>query len=65
MLKGLKVGLLAGTALGLVGPALAQSGDIEERIAALEAMVAELKGELAAEKAKADEAIVRIDNVEN
>lgn len=65
MLKGLKVGLLAGTALCLVGSALAQSGDIEERIAALEAMVAELKGELAAEKAKADEAIVRIDNVEN
>lgn len=64
MIKRLKFGLLAGTALALTGPAIAQGGDIESRIAALEAMVADLKAELAAERADMDDAIVRLDKVE-
>ncbi|MEM6554700.1 MAG: DcaP family trimeric outer membrane transporter [Pseudomonadota bacterium] len=65
MRKGLKVGLLAGTALGLTGIAAADVSDIEDRVAALEALVAELKAELAAERADMDEAIVRLDKVES
>ena len=64
MIKGLKAGLLAGTALGLTGLAHADIGDIEDRIAALEAMVAELKSELAQERADIDDAVVRLDKVE-
>jgi hypothetical protein len=64
MLKGLKAGLLAGTALMITHTAAAQDGNIEARIAALEAMVAELKAELAEERADVDEAIVRLDKVE-
>ncbi|MEO1662197.1 MAG: DcaP family trimeric outer membrane transporter [Pseudomonadota bacterium] len=64
MIKGLKVGLLIGTALCATGIAAADDGDMEARIAALEALVAELKAELDAEKADMDEAIVRLDNVE-
>ena len=65
MLKGLKFGLLAGTALAVTGIAAADGhDDIEARIAALEAMVAELKADLAAERADVDEAIVRLDSVE-
>lgn len=64
MFKAMKVVLLAGTALGLTGIAAADGGDIEERIAALEAMVAELKAELAQERAAMDDAVVRLDKVE-
>lgn len=64
MFKAMKVALLAGTALGLTGMAAADGGDIEERIAALEAMVAELKAELAQERAAMDDAVVRLDKVE-
>lgn len=64
MFKGLRVGLLAGTALSLTELASADIGDMEDRLAALEAMVAELKAELAEERAEMDEAIVRLDNVE-
>ena len=64
MFKGIRVGLLAGTALSLTGLASADISDMEDRIAALEAMVAELKAELAKESADMDEAIVRLDNVE-
>lgn len=64
MLKGLKVGLLSSAALAMTGIASADGADIEDRIAALEAMVAELKAELAAERANMDDAIVRLDKVE-
>ena len=58
-------GALLGTAsLALALGASAQSNDIEQRIAALEAMVQELKAELAKERADIDDAIVRIDRVE-
>ncbi|MEM1087732.1 MAG: DcaP family trimeric outer membrane transporter [Pseudomonadota bacterium] len=65
MKASLKSLLLTGVAALCVPTMLAQEQSLEERIAALEAMVGELKAELAEEKAKADEAIVRIDNVEN
>ena len=64
MIRGIKVGLLAGTALSLAGGAMADVSDMEDRLAALEAMVAELKAELAEERADMDEAIVRLDKVE-
>lgn len=64
MFKGLKTALLASSALAISGVAVADGGDIEDRIAALESMVAELKAELAAERADMDEAIVRLDKVE-
>ena len=64
MLKGMKACLLAGTALAFGGVAYADSSDIEDRIAALEAMVAELKAELARERADVDDAIVRLEEVE-
>ena len=64
MFKRLKAGLLASTALSLAGLASADISDIEDRIAALEAMVAELKAELAEERADMDDAIVRLDKVE-
>ena len=58
-------GALLGTAsLAFALSASAQSSDIEQRIAALEAMVQELKAELAAERADIDDAIVRLDRVE-
>ena len=47
-----------------VNTAWAQTGSLEERIAALEAMVAELRSELAAEQADMDAAIVRLETVE-
>lgn len=64
MIKALKIGLLAGTAISLAGIASADISDIEDRVAALEALVEELKAELAAERADMDEAIVRLDKVE-
>lgn len=61
----MKVALMAGVALAAVGTAQADaSGAVGARIAALEAMVAELKAELAAGKADVDDAIVRIERVE-
>lgn len=64
MFGGLKVGLLLSTALCVTGLAAADGEDMEARIVALEAMVADLKAELESEKADMDEAIVRLDNVE-
>ena len=64
-MKNLYRGALLGSASMILAlGASAQSGDLEERIAALEAMVQELKSELAAERASIDEAIVRLDEVE-
>lgn len=62
-ISALKAGLMAATALGLGGLAAAQSapGDLEARIAALEAMVGELKGELAATRAATDTSLVRVE----
>ncbi|MEL7230932.1 MAG: DcaP family trimeric outer membrane transporter [Pseudomonadota bacterium] len=65
MKANLKSLMLAGVAALALPTMAAQEQSIEDRIAALEAMVADLKSELAEERAKADEAIVRIDNVEN
>ncbi|MDJ0921588.1 MAG: DcaP family trimeric outer membrane transporter [Henriciella sp.] len=64
MFKGLKASLLIGSALTMSGAAYADISDIEERIAALEAMVEDLKAELAEERADVEEAIVRLDKVE-
>ncbi len=59
-----RAGLLAATALSFCGLASAQSGDdLEARIAALETMVQELKGELAAERASTDADLVRVEKV--
>lgn len=65
MKANLKLLMLAGVATLALPTMAAQEQSIEDRIAALEAMVADLKSELATERAKSDEAIVRIDNVEN
>lgn len=59
----LKHTMLAGVAALALQTAAAQDQSVEERIAALEAMVAELKSELAAEKAQTDQDIVRIESV--
>ncbi|MEO0467616.1 MAG: DcaP family trimeric outer membrane transporter [Pseudomonadota bacterium] len=64
MSKSWKIGLLAGTTLALSGLACADGHDLEDRIAALEAMVQELKTELAQERAEVDGAIIRLDQVE-
>lgn len=63
MFNRVKIALLATTALAVSGAASAQSSSVEERIAALEAMVAELKAELNAERDETDSDIVRIENV--
>ena len=64
-LSAFRATILAATAMSFVGVASAQSAaELEARIAALEAMVKELKGELNAERAGMDEAIVRIERVE-
>ncbi|MEM1150843.1 MAG: DcaP family trimeric outer membrane transporter [Pseudomonadota bacterium] len=60
----IKSALLSTVAVFAIGAASAQSPDLEDRIAALEAMVAELKAELAQERADMDSAIVRLDQVE-
>lgn len=52
--------LITTTASLLAFPATAQS-DLEQRIADLEAMVLELKSELAAEKAETDKEIIKLD----
>lgn len=64
MIRVFKAGLLAGTALALNGAAQADPSDFEDRITALETMVAELKSELAQERDTMDQPIVRLDNVE-
>ncbi len=64
MFKAWKAGLFACTALALTTTAYADTASIEDRIAALEAMVSELKAELAQERADVDDAIVRLDRVE-
>lgn len=64
MIKACKIGLLAGTALALTGVAQADTADLEDRIATLEAMVAELTAELGQESAEVDDAIVRLEKVE-
>lgn len=64
MTRDWRLALLGGTALALTGIAHADTDDLEDRIAALEAVVLELKAELAKERADVDEAIVRLDRVE-
>ena len=60
-----KLGLIASTALISTSGAFADGhDDLEDRILALEAMVAELKAELAEERQDMDDAIVRLDAVE-
>lgn len=59
-----KSSLLAAAAVGVVGVAQAQTeDDLEARIRALEAMVSELKDDLAEQKAASDESIVRVEEV--
>ncbi|MEM9987975.1 MAG: DcaP family trimeric outer membrane transporter [Pseudomonadota bacterium] len=64
MIKNWKTCFLISTALTFSATAQADEEDLAARIAALEAMVAELKEELADEKKQVDEAIIRIDEVE-
>lgn len=63
MKNAMKTLLLSGTALALCASANAQSASVEDRIAALEAMVNELKSELAAERATTDSDIVRVEEI--
>ena len=56
-------GLLLTASVAIMALAANAEQSVEERIAALEAMVAELKAELAAEKADTDADIVRIETV--
>jgi len=53
--------LLAGAATMLPATGFAQDGDLAERVATLEAMVEELKSELASERAETDEELVRLE----
>ena len=65
VLKSLLMSTVAfATVQGAVADGHSQA-ELEARLAALEAMVAELKTELAEERAVADSAIVRLDRVEN
>lgn len=64
MIRAWKASLLVGTALTFCGMANADTRDLEDRIAALEAMVMDLKSELASEQADMNEAIVRLDKIE-
>ncbi len=60
----IRMALLSCAAAALVWPSQAQdASDLEDRIAALEAMVAELKTELASEQAETDADIVRLEEV--
>ena len=60
--KVFRASLLAATAISVAGLASAQStAELEARIAALEAMVQELKGDLAETKATTDQSIVRVE----
>ncbi len=55
--------LLAGTALVASSAACAEPASLEDRIAALEAMVAGLKNELVAERADTDREVVRLETI--
>lgn len=57
----IKAFLLASTACLVSTPAIAQTSTLESRILALEAMVAQLKSELASEKASTDADIIKIE----
>lgn len=59
----IKAVLLASVAALTVASANAQSSSVEERIAALEAMVAELKTELANERKQTEQDIIRVEQV--
>ncbi len=61
MSKTVKALLLSSAAMVAGMSAIADETSMEDRVAALEAMVMELKSELAAERAKRDEDIVRIE----
>ncbi|MEZ5945687.1 MAG: DcaP family trimeric outer membrane transporter [Hyphomonas sp.] len=53
--------IMLSTAAAVFALGASADGTMEDRVAALEEMVAELKAELAAERAKTDESIVRIE----
>ena len=61
MSRALKVLMLSSVSVVVALGAVAQDTSLEDRIAALEAMVSELKTELATERANREEDVVRIE----